>query len=129
VIISIVGFALILVLFIWLVCETELAKRYLKLDSTSVWSYAAKLGGIIAFVRIAILWYATYREWTGTQSISMLLLLLFLLPEGAAIPRNWPPSAPHLLFSSGLLAVGGFGFGLLMAGLAKVSSFLRNNSK
>jgi len=101
----------------------------LKPDSTSVWTYAAKVGGIIAFVRIAIFWYATYRELAGTQSISMLPLLLLLFPEGAAIPRNWPPTAAHLLFSNGLLAAGSFGFGLLIAGLVKARSFLRNNAR
>jgi hypothetical protein len=59
----------------------------------------------------------------------MLPLLLLLFPEGAAIPRNWPPTAAHLLFSNGLLAAGSFGFGLLIAGLVKARSFLRNNAR
>src|ERR1700730_6259883 len=95
--------------------DWEVAKRYLRSDSISVWSCAERLGGIIAFVRIAILWYATYREWTGTQSLSILPLLLLLIPEGAALPRNWPLTAPHVLLSSGLLADGSFGFGLLIS--------------
>ena len=128
-IVNVAGFGLILVLCIWLLCETKLAKHYLRPDSTSAWTYAAKVGGIIAFVRIAIFWYATYRELAGTQSISMLPLLLLLFPEGAAIPRNWPPTAAHLLFSNGLLAAGSFGFGLLIAGLEKARSFLRNNAR
>jgi len=73
------------------------------------------VGGIIVFVRIAIFWYATYRELAGMQSISMLPLLLLLFPEGAAIPRNWLPTAAHLLLSKGLLAAGSFGSGLLIA--------------
>jgi hypothetical protein len=101
----------------------------LRPDSTSVWTYAAKVGGIIAFVRISIFWYATYRELARTQSISMLPLLLLLFPEGAAIPRNWPPTAAHLLFSNGLLAAGSFGFGLLIAGLVKARPFLRSNAR
>jgi hypothetical protein len=86
VMVTVAGFGLILMLCIWLLCETKLAKHYLRPDS-SVWAYAAKVGGIIAFVRIAIFWYATYRELAGTQSISELPLLLLLFPEGAAIPR------------------------------------------
>jgi hypothetical protein len=64
-----------------------------------------------------------------TQSISMLPLLLLLFPEGAAIPRNWPPTAAHLLFSNGLLAVGSFGFGFLIAGLGKARLLLRNKAR
>jgi hypothetical protein len=101
----------------------------LRSDSVAVWSYATRLGGVIAFVRIAILWYATYREWTGTQSLSILPLLLLLFPEGAALPRNWPHTAPHVLLFSGLLAVGSFGFGLLIAGLGKARSLLRSNAR
>ena len=46
-IVNVAGLGLIPVLCIWLLCETELAKHYLRPDSTSVWTYAAKVGGII----------------------------------------------------------------------------------
>ena len=41
-IVNVAGCGLILVLCIWLLCETKLAKHYLRPDSTSVWTYAAK---------------------------------------------------------------------------------------
>jgi hypothetical protein len=121
-------FVVLLVLLIWLVRRTELAKSHLKSDSISVWSCSTKLGSIIAFIRISIYWYLTYREWSGTQSFALLPLLLLLFPEGAALPRNWTLTGPHVLLFSGLLVIGSFAFGLLVAWSIKAWLFLRKNS-
>ncbi len=119
---------MLLVLLIGLACRTTMVKRYLKPDSISVWNYAIRLGGVIALVRISILWYATYREWTGTQTLSLTPLLILLLPEGATIPPNWPPTALHVWLFGGLLAVGSFGFGLVVSLVVKASTLLREKS-
>jgi len=115
-VLTIAAFAALLALLLWLLCQTDLAKRFLRSD-LSVWSYAARLGGSIAFVRISIYWYLAYREWNGTQSLSLFPLILLLLPEGAVLPRNWSLTAPHVVLLSGLLAAGSFGFALLVASL------------
>jgi len=106
---------------LWLAFQNDLAKRFLRSD-LSVWSYSARLGGIIAFVRISIYWYLIYREWTATQSLSLVPRILVLLPE-RAMPRDWPLPVAHALLLSGLLAIGSFGFGLLASLLMRTSLF------
>ena len=46
----------------------------------------ARAGGVLAAIRVGIYWYLLWREWTGTQSLSTLPLILLLYPEAAAVP-------------------------------------------
>jgi len=48
----------------------------------------AKVGGVLAVFRVGIYWYLLWREWTGTQSLSTLPLILLLYPEGALVPSG-----------------------------------------
>jgi hypothetical protein len=74
--------------------------------SRQFWRSALRIGAIIATVRISVLWYLIYREWTGTQSLSHVLLVFFLLPEGFIFPRGWSLTAAHVWLLSGILLVG-----------------------
>jgi hypothetical protein len=51
--------------------------------SRGFWTRTIRLGAVLAIVRVSVLWYLMYREWSGTQSLSAVLLVLLLYPEGA----------------------------------------------
>jgi len=48
----------------------------------------ARAGGVLAVFRLGIYWYLLWREWTGTQSLSTLPLILLLYPEAAIAPSG-----------------------------------------
>ena len=89
------------------------------------WRSVLRIGAILAFFRVLILWYLVYREWTGTQSISVLPLILLLFPEGAVVPHGLPWTAAHAWLFSGLLTIGSFTAAFLIRGL----NSLDRNSK
>jgi hypothetical protein len=89
--------------------------------SRQFWRSALRIGAIIAIIRLSVLWYLTYREWTGTQSLSHVLLVFFLLPEGFIFPRGWSLTAAHVWLFSGILFVGSFIVGMLLADLMRAA--------
>ena len=85
-----------------------------------------KFAGLVALLRVSILWYVTYREWTGTQSLTLLPLVLLLYPEGLLLGPTWRLTATNVWLFSGLLTVGSFIMtavgALLMAGASLLTS-------
>ena len=47
-----------------------------------VWLWAAA----VASIRVGVLWFLIYREWTHRQSLATLPLALLLFPEGLLLP-------------------------------------------
>ncbi len=47
-----------------------------------------RAGGVLAVFRVGIFWYLLWREWTGTQSLNTLPLILLLYPEAAVVPSG-----------------------------------------
>jgi hypothetical protein len=62
-------------------------------------------GGVIAVVRVGVLWFLIYREWTHQQSLATLPLILLLLPEGLLVPTPvvWTAKLAYV-FSVALIA-------------------------
>jgi uncharacterized membrane protein len=69
---------------------------------------------VVSFIRVMILWYVTYREWSHNESLSELPLMVLLLPELLLMPggRSTPAT---MWISTGLLVAGSFG---MVSGLA-----------
>ena len=86
------------------------------------------VGVILSAIRIGSLWFLQFREWTTTQSISYLPLVLLLFPEAlledylvSYVPAHARSIWDVLLFSE-LLAFGSFAFAYLLAfGRGKIS--------
>ncbi len=91
---------------------------------TRFWISAMKVGGLVALLRVSILWYLTYREWTGTQSLSLLPLLLLLYPEGLLVAPTSSPTAADVWLLRGLLAVGSLVMTVVAALLTAAGSLL-----
>ena len=65
------------------------------------------VGGGVALVRVVILWYVTYRQWSGNESLFELPLIILLFPELLVMPNN-RPTAANMWVSTGILVVGSF---------------------
>lgn len=106
------------------------AKRHPKTDCAAsrrrFWISTMKFAGWVALLRVSILWYVTYREWTGTQSLTLLPLVLLLYPEGLLARPRWGLTATNVWLFSGLLTIGSYIMtvvvGLLMAGASLLTS-------
>lgn len=62
-------------------------------------------GSAVASVRVGVLWFLIYREWTHQQSLATLPLVLLLFPEGLLLPAPlvWTVKLA-LVFSASLIA-------------------------
>ncbi len=101
------------------------AKRDSALAQRRFWISTMKVGGLVAVLRVSILWYLTYREWTGTQSLSLLPLILVLYPEGLLFPPAWSLTTNGVWLFSGLLAIGSLTMTSTVASLMAAASRLR----
>ena len=64
----------------------------------------AQAGGALAIFRVGIFWYLLWREWTGTQSLNTLPLILLLYPEAAVVPSGIRATvASSVAISAGLV--------------------------
>lgn len=52
------------------------------------WGRVWLLGSGVALVRVGVLWFLIYREWTHQQSLETLPLVLLLYPEGLLLPAS-----------------------------------------
>jgi hypothetical protein len=95
-----------------------IAERKLSRSSRTIFLL---VGTVLTVIRVGSLWFVQYREWTHTQSISYIWLVLLLFPEGllaqylmseAAAPAR---SVWDVLLFSELLALGSFVFAYLLA--------------
>src|ERR1700730_8019064 len=68
------------------------------------WMSVMKVGVVLSFVRVSILWVLTYREWSGAQDLSELFFGLFLFPEILLTPIGATPS--NLVISTVFLTSG-----------------------
>jgi hypothetical protein len=85
------------------------------------WLSALRIGSKIALIRISVLWYLTYREWTGTQSLCDVFLIYFLLPEGFILPNKWSWTAAHVWLFTGTLFISSFIVGMMLADLMRAA--------
>ena len=90
----------------------------------SFWIAAIKRGIITSLVRVCALWFVAYTEWTGKQSLSHLWLIVFLLPEGLLIPKEWPMTTGNVWLFTGVLIIGSVSIVLMMALAYRASVFL-----
>jgi hypothetical protein len=62
-------------------------------------------GSAVALVRVGVLWFLIYREWTHQQSLETLPLVLLLFPEALVLPASvtWTTKLA-LMFSAALIA-------------------------
>lgn len=65
-------------------------------------------GSAVALVRVSVLWFLIYREWTHQQSLNTLPLVLLLLPEGLLLPASVIWTARLALVFSAALIGGSF---------------------
>ena len=94
------------------------------------------VGITLTVIRVWSLWFLQYREWTNTQSLSYLPLVLLLLPERLLAQYLLPEatatarSAWDVLLFSELLASGSFAFAYLLAfGNDKITGFRSRRRK
>lgn len=123
------GLLVLVVLLTLTAARAGRANRHPASPRKPFWILTMRFGGLVALVRIVILWYLTYREWTGTQSLSLLPLILLLYPEGLLLPPTWRLTTTHVWLFSGLLIIGS----LIMTGvvalfMAAVSLLTSRNS-
>lgn len=67
------------------------------------WRFAFTVGAIASPLRIGPLWYLMYRQWTGTESLATIPLLLFVYPEAGMLPTGRNVSAAEALVCSAAL--------------------------
>src|ERR671939_2130527 len=107
-----------LVLFIVLVLGIGyIAERKLSPLSRTIF---LSVGIVLAVIRVGSLWFVQHQEWTNTQSLSNLWLILLLFPEGLLAKHLMPETAParsvwDILLFSELLVLGSFAFAYLLA--------------
>ncbi|GEM_PF-4092694 len=65
-------------------------------------------GGVVALVRLGVLWFLIYREWTREASLAILPLVLLLFPEGWLLPAPMTWTTSTALAFSAILAAGSF---------------------
>jgi hypothetical protein len=65
-------------------------------------------GSAVALVRVGVLWFLIYREWTHQQSLNTLPLVLLLLPEGLLLPASAIWTAKLALVFSAAVIGGSF---------------------
>jgi hypothetical protein len=75
------------------------------------------VGSATALVRVGIFWFLVVREFTHRSSYADIVLILFLLPEGAWVPDDMHWTAMRGLMFSVLLVLGSYLFGLVVAAL------------
>jgi hypothetical protein len=78
------------------------------------WARVWMWGSTIALVRVGVLWFLIYREWTHQQSLETLPLALLLFPEGLLLPASVTWTARLALVFSGVLIAGSFLWVLLL---------------
>jgi len=69
---------------------------------------ALKDAGILIVFRLGIFWSLLFLHWTERLGYTALVLMIFLLPEALALPRNFEWNIKRALGVSALLSVGSF---------------------
>ena len=67
---------------------------------------ALKGAGILIVFRLGIFWFLLFLHWTERLGYSALALMVFLLPEALALPRNFDWTLGKAFGVSGLLSAG-----------------------
>lgn len=65
-------------------------------------------GSAVALVRVGVLWFLVYHEWTRQGSLTLLPLMLLLFPEGWLLPAPMTWTTTAALVFSAILTVGSF---------------------
>lgn len=76
-------------------------------------------GGAVALVRLGVLWFLIYREWTREASLAILPLVLLLFPEGWLLPAPVTWTTSTALVFSAILAAGSFLWVMVFALVAR----------
>jgi hypothetical protein len=118
----------LLVLLVVLTLTVDRVQRHSASPRRRFWISAMKFGGVVALLRVSVLWYVTYREWTGTQSLSLLPLVLLLYPEGLLLPPTWSLTATLIWLFSGLLTIGSLTITVVVGLLRAAASLLTSRT-
>jgi hypothetical protein len=84
-----------------------------------IWISAIEIGVVVALFRVSILWYLTYLNWSGQESLSELPLVLLLFPEALAMSHKWTLTASNVWLLSTLLTVGSVTAALVVAAMVR----------
>jgi hypothetical protein len=97
-------------------------------DSTGsnqrLWVSSIKLGLFLGLLRVANLWYLTYLNWSGQQSLGNLLPALLLLPEAGVMPKKWDLTAGNVWMFSAVLMIGSVVIALVVAVMSRTVAAL-----
>jgi len=69
---------------------------------------ALKGAGILIVFRLGIFWSLLFLHWTERLGYAALVLMIFLMPEALALPRNFEWTLERALGVSALLSAGSF---------------------
>jgi hypothetical protein len=89
-----------------------------------LWVSSIKLGLFLGLLRVANLWYLTYLNWSGQQSLSNLLPALLLLPEAGVMPKKWDLTAGNVWLFSAVLMIGSVVISLVVAVMSRTVAAL-----
>jgi len=108
-------------------CAGALSEETALSPSRKLWRSIFRVGSVFAVARVSILWFLTYLNWTGRETLSELPLMLLLCPEALVLSKPVSTSAFHVWLFSALLTIGSFAFvaavGLLSAAVCRFGAF------
>jgi len=84
------------------------------------WFCTVEIGVELALVRVSTLWYMTYLNWSGKESMGELGLLLFLLPEVLVVPHHFNLTASNVWLLSLLLTIGSITLAVIVGIMIRV---------
>ena len=67
-----------------------------------------KGAGILIVFRLGIFWFLLFLHWTERLGYAALILMVFLMPEALALPRNFEWNIERALGVSALFSAGSF---------------------
>jgi hypothetical protein len=84
-----------------------------------VWMSAIEIGLLVALFRVSNVWYLTYLNWSGQETLSALPLIFVLFPEALALPHKWAPTAGNVWLLSMFLTIGSVTAALVVAAMIR----------